>query len=70
MLLKQAQVSVQSETKDGICQIPLAQNSPILIGMDFLRRFNRMLIVSSTFGVQLVPEQPVPQLGNAGRHSR
>ena len=59
-LLKQVQVTVNGETQSGVCQIPWTPNSPVLIGMDFLRRFNRMLIVSSKLGIHLVPEQSVP----------
>ena len=56
VVLQEALVSVESETRNGICQIPMAQDSPILIGMDFLRRFDRLLIVSNELGVRLVPE--------------
>ncbi len=59
VILKMAKVTVCDETQDGICQIPLTANSPILIGMDFLRRFERMLIVSYNMGIHLVPEKPI-----------
>ena len=55
-LLAQSQVTVEGETQSGYCQMPQAGACPVLIGMDFLRRFDRMLIVSSTVGIQLVPE--------------
>ena len=59
VLLKQAPVTVHTETQHGLCQIPLTPRSPVLIGMDFLRRFSRMLVISSTLGVHLVPDDPL-----------
>ena len=64
VLLKQSKVTVQTETQSGVCQIPLTPNSPVLIGMDFLRRFERLLIVSSRLGIHLVPEQALPQFSS------
>ena len=58
LLLAKTKVTVHKETQSGYCQMPLAATCPILIGMDFLRRFDRMLIVSSKLGIHLVPEQP------------
>ena len=54
--LKEVLVTVQGETLSGLCHMPPTANSPVLIGMDFLRRFNRMLVVSSTRGIHLMPE--------------
>ncbi|MCY4051731.1 MAG: hypothetical protein OXF60_09620 [Gammaproteobacteria bacterium] len=50
-------VRVQDEKVSGLCHIPLTKNnSPVLIGVDFLRRFNRVLLVSKK-GILLVKEE-------------
>ena len=60
--LKQTIVEVHGEAVTGVCQIPQTNNSPILIGMDFLRRFERALVVSSNLGVVLIKEQDIPSV--------
>ena len=57
--LKQIPVTVQGETVSGYCHIPQTQNSPVLIGMDFLSRFERVLVVSSRQGIFLLKEEHV-----------
>lgn len=44
VLLKQAPVTINSETLVGVIQIPIGGNCPVLIGMDLLRRFERALV--------------------------
>jgi len=44
--LFESPVIVQSTEVTGICQFPLNQNAPCLIGMDFLRRAKRVLLIS------------------------
>ena len=61
VILKLARVAVSNETRDGICHIPLTASSPNPIGMDFLRRFARALVVSCSGGIHLVPDQFIPQ---------
>ncbi|MDE0699061.1 MAG: hypothetical protein OXH76_24845 [Boseongicola sp.] len=48
-----ANVTVGRETRNGACLIPLAGDSLTLIGMDFLRRFHRKLIISYRTGIRL-----------------
>ncbi|MCY4583927.1 MAG: hypothetical protein OXE50_14210 [Chloroflexi bacterium] len=59
VVLKQVPVTINGDIAHGLCQIPLTGNSPILIGMDLLRRFQRVLIVSSKQGIFLPQEQDV-----------
>ncbi len=61
VLLKQAHVTVQSETRDGLCHIPLSPQRPVLIGMDFLRRIERALVISKGVVILLgEAEMPSP----------
>lgn len=57
IICKEVKVSVGNESRSGICNIPLVQVCPILIGMDFLRCFDKMLIVSFSSGIYLVPDR-------------
>lgn len=57
VILKPVRVTVNKVTGDGYCMISPTDDSLILIGMDFLRRFQRMLIVSYKMGIHFVPEQ-------------
>ena len=54
--LKQMRVTVEGETVSGHCHITQHPNSPTLIGMEFLRKFDRVLVVSSKQGILLVEE--------------
>jgi len=57
-LLIDSVVRVRGETASGFCQMPLTNNdSPVLIGIDFLRRFNRVLLVSHKHGIHLIKEE-------------
>ena len=58
VFLKNARVTVGRDAAAGICQFPVSSGAPTLIGMDFLRRFQRMLIVSSAHGIYLPREKP------------
>ena len=58
-LLARSRVTISGETRSGICQMPIAATCPILIGIDLLRRFDRMLIVSYKRGIHLIPERPI-----------
>jgi predicted aspartyl protease len=51
------QVSVEGESKVGIGHFPQEPGSPILIGMGFLRSFERGLLISDNLGV-LLPSEP------------
>jgi len=57
--IKQLPVTIHDETVSGLCNIPQSPNSPVLIGMDFLRKFERVLVVSSRKGVFLAHEKDV-----------
>ncbi len=57
--LKQIPVTVEGETVSGLCHIPQTQNCPVLIGIDFLRRFERILVVSSKQGILLIKENQI-----------
>ena len=47
--------TLKGRTEEGV--VLLAMNaSPILVGMDFLRRFERALVVSKKVGVRLIDE--------------
>lgn len=57
IICKEVNVSVGNETTSGICNILEVPECPILIGMDFLRRFNKKLIVSFSSGIYLEPDK-------------
>lgn len=57
--LKEMSVSVQNERVTGHCSISRHPDSPVLLGMEFLRKFNRVLVVSSKQGIFLVEESQV-----------
>ena len=56
VILKSTNVTVDQDTRAGVCVIPLAEDSLTLVGMDFLRRFERILIVSYKNGIHLASE--------------
>ncbi len=41
-------VEIESDTITGTCQFPLRQGAPCLIGMDLLRRAERVLVISKS----------------------
>ena len=53
VIVKLANVTVGRETRKGLCSIPFPDDSLTLIGMDFLRRFHRKLIISYRTGIRL-----------------
>ena len=59
ILLKRTPVTINGETQDGLCQAPLSGACPVLVGMGLLRRFERVLLVSSKHGIFLPHEQDV-----------
>ena len=65
VLLKQSKVYGPDRDAEWRLPNPLDPQQPsTLIGMDFLRRFERLLIVSSRLGIHLVPEQSLPQFSS------
>jgi predicted aspartyl protease len=55
MLTALAQVTLMGRTEVGVVLLSMTSND-ILVGMDFLRRFDRALVVSKKVGVILVEE--------------
>ena len=55
MLTALAQVTLMGRTETGVVLLSMTSKD-ILIGMDFLRRFERSLVVSKKIGVVLVEE--------------
>ena len=53
-----------SETVDGVCQLPPSPGSPILIGMGFLRGFGRALLISYTRGILLPREADIAPISS------
>ena len=56
------QVNVAGETQLGVGHFPQERGSPILIGMGFLRRFRRALLISTNLGVLLPREQDLASI--------
>ena len=56
MLTALAQVTLLSRTEIGVVLLSMSSKD-ILVGMDFLRRFERTLIVSKKIGVALLEEE-------------
>ncbi|MCY4258855.1 MAG: hypothetical protein OXC91_01145 [Rhodobacteraceae bacterium] len=44
--LFQSPVIIQDDSVTGLCQFPLRPNAPCLVGMDLLRRAERVLVMS------------------------
>ena len=55
MLTALAQVTLMGRTEVGVVLLSMTSND-ILVGMDFLRRFDKALVVSKNIGVVLVEE--------------
>ena len=55
MLTALAQVTLLGRTEVGVILLSMSSND-ILVGMDFLRRFERTLVVSKKIGVALLEE--------------
>lgn len=59
MLTALAAVTLADRTEIGVALLSMTSNA-ILVGMDFLRRFDRALIVSRKLGVVLLKEELFP----------
>ena len=66
---KQLWATINGDAVQGACQLSPSNGSPILIGMDLLRRSQRALVISSTFGVWLPREQDLAALAQQGQRS-
>ena len=55
MLTALAQVTLMNRTEVGVVLLSMTANH-ILVGMDFLRRFERALVISQEIGVVLIEE--------------
>lgn len=60
MLTALARVTLAGRVETGVALISMTSDT-ILIGMDFLRRFERALIISKKVGVVLVDESFLPK---------
>ena len=59
-----AQATLGGDTSEGMV-ILAPQKSSVLIGMDFLRRFNRALVISRNLGIVLLDENTFSDLAQA-----
>lgn len=59
ILVAQISVKAGNEVTTGLCHMPSNENCPVLIGMEFLRKSNRVLVVSSKVGIHLVKESEI-----------
>ena len=64
MLTALADVTLANRTETGVILLSQSSNT-ILLGMDFLGRFDRILMVSKKVGVVLLDESPISE-GNQG----
>ena len=57
VFLKKVSAQVQGEAREGLCQLPPTPESPVLVGMGLLKRFDRMLIISSAKKKIFLPKE-------------
>lgn len=60
-LVNDASVTIGGDTVTGVCQFPFTPQAPYLIGMDLLRRAERVLVISKN--TILLPKEQDIQLG-------
>lgn len=60
MLTAMVDATLLGRTESGVALLSTSSDS-ILVGMDFLRRFRRALVVSKAVGVVLMDEEPIEE---------